>query len=295
MRKTSFLLALLLAAVALPGLAAAAKGSTVPAAAFYEYDRAQPLQVEQKLLEEAPAFTKYHLTYAGAHDQQVTADLWVPKTAGKHPAVLVQHGYGDSKDVDYVQLPAALLAGQGFVAMAIDAQYHGERARPGRTQELFNVGSLSMRDAFVQTVIDQRRAVDLLAGRPEVDPERIGYWGASMGAFLGSVLGGVEPRIKSVVLVVGGGGFRQRLGDKITPEQETTIAIVEPANWVGLISPRPLLMLNGRKDVLVRPEMTKVLFAAAREPKRLVWYDSGHHDIPVDQVMKESIAHLGRM
>jgi len=281
--------------VVLGGNAWAAAPPTVSALAFYDYDQSQPLAVEQQVLEDKEGYTKYHLTYASAHDQQVTAHLWVPKAEGRHPAVLVQHGYGDSKDVDYVQLPALHLVGKGFVAMAIDAQYHGERARPGRGKELFNTGSLTMRDAFVQTVVDLRRAVDLLSARPEVDTGRIGYWGASMGAFLGSVTAAVEPRLKSVVLVVGGGGLGRLLKGKPTPKQERTLTVVEPTKWVGLISPRPLLMLNGTKDVLIPRAATELLYQAAGEPKRIVWYESGHHDVPMADVLRESVQHLGRM
>jgi len=278
-------------------LLAVVQAPQVSATAFYQYDASQPLAVEEKVLEETPTFTRLHVTYASAHDQRVTANLWLPKDGKpKHPAVIVQHGYGDSKEVDYVQVPASILAGKGFVVIAIDAQYHGERKRPGADQALFNVGSLSMRDAFVQTVIDHRRAVDLLQARPEVDPDKIGYWGASMGAFLGSVTCAVEPRIKTVVLVVGGGGLGRRLGHEPTAVEKDTLAVIEPANWIGLISPRPVLMLNGAEDKVVPRQATEILYAAAQEPKRIVWYEGkGHHDVPIDKIMAESVAAFSAM
>ncbi len=292
--RATWLVVLAVLVSAVPATAAV-QPPTVSALAFYDYDRSLPLDIEQKQVEDTPAFTKYHLWYTSAHDQRVSAELWVPKTPGPHPAVIVQHGYGDSKDVDYVQGPAGILAGQGFVAIAIDAQYHGERARKGMEQALFNPASVAMRDAFVQTVIDQRRAVDVLFTRPEVDPKRIGYWGASMGGFLGAVFCGVEPRIKSVVLVVTGGGLAKRLGTKMSALATRAATVIEPANWVGMIAPRPLLMLNGTKDTSIPRPATELLYAAAREPKRIIWYESGHHDIPIEPVMKESLAHLGRM
>jgi len=55
----------------------------------------------------------------------------------------------------------------------------------------------------VQTVIDLRRAVDVVLSRPGVDPKRIGFVGHSFGATWGGVLAGVEKRIKAYVLMAG--------------------------------------------------------------------------------------------
>ena len=45
---------------------------------------------------------------------------------------------------------------------------------------------------------------------------------------------------------------------------------------VSRISPRPVLMQNGRKDLLVPSDRAKALYDAAKEPKDIRWYDSGH-------------------
>ena len=49
-----------------------------------------------------------------------------------------------------------------------------------------------------------RRAVDLLRAGREVDPNRIGLVGWSLGARVGAVTAGVEPRLHAVVLMSGG-------------------------------------------------------------------------------------------
>lgn len=258
----------------------------VSALAFYDYDANLPLDVEQTEAKRTDAFTQYHLWYTSAHSQRVSALLTIPAGATNPPVIFVQHGYGDSKEVDYVQWPTMFIIKEGYAVMSIDAQYHGERKKPNFPQELFNVRSPEARDAFVQTVIDLRRAVDLLAKRDDVDATRVGYLGMSMGAMLGAVFCGVEKRVNAACLVVGGGGFAQLLGAKVDPEVRANTDVIDPVYYVGMISPRPLLMINGRKDDKVRPANAQAMFDAAREPKRIEWYDGGHYDPPLAKVQE---------
>jgi len=272
-----------------------AQGAVVqlPVTAFYRYDAALPLDVEQKVLRESAEAITYHLTYASAHDQRVAALVTVPKGKGPFPAVIAQHGYGDNKEVDYVAGISQVLVKNKYAVMAIDAQYHGERVKPGRDMFMVATAPYAARDAFVQTVIDLRRAVDLLQSRPEIDANRIGYWGASMGAMLGAIFCGLDTRVKAACLVVGGGGLESALSKRfgVVPGEgiKEALAVMEPDNYVGMISPRPLLMLNGKKDKTISPEAAQSLFDAAGEPKRIIWYDAGHTDLPPAQVMGESL------
>jgi len=288
-RSSVIVLGLIIAITALAACAWAAQPVAAPevsALAFYDYDASLPLDVEQTELKRTDAFTQYHLWYASAHDQRVSALLTIPAGGGKHPVIFVQHGYGDSKEVDYVQWPTLFLVKEGYAVMSIDAQYHGERKRPHRPQELFNVRSAETRDAFVQTVIDLRRAVDLLQKRDDVDGTHIGYLGMSMGAMLGAVSCGVEKRVAAACLIVGGGDFARLLPGKINPGVETNVKVIDPVYYAGMISPRPLLMINGRSDRLVPPANAQALFDAAREPKRIEWYEGGHHDPPLGKVQQ---------
>lgn len=268
-------------------------GPQVPALAFYRYDGGAPLAAEQSVLEENDVYTRYHLRYRSVSGQMVTAILQVPKKGGPFPAVIVQHGYGDSKTVDYVDIPSRLLAGSGYVTLAIDAANHGERAVEGAPQDLFNLGSVESRRGFVQTVIDLRRGVDYLQSLPEVDGGRVGYLGFSMGAIVGAVFCGVEQRVKCAALVVGGGNLRPLVkgGDpEVVAENEV---IVEPCNYVGMIAPRPLLMINGKRDDRVPAAAAEALYNAAGEPKRIVWYEAGHYDLPVAEVLGELAGFFG--
>ncbi|QUQ72411.1 alpha/beta hydrolase [Kutzneria sp. CA-103260] len=50
----------------------------------------------------------------------------------------------------------------------------------------------------------------------------------------------------------------------------------EPAGWVPLISPKPLLMIVGEGDTCTYPDIQKAVFETAGEPKKLVTHPGGH-------------------
>ena len=58
---------------------------------------------------------------------------------------------------------------------------------------------------------DLGRSIDYLETRPDIDHEKLAYEGYSLGAALGSLLPGVEPRFKALVLVCGGFWLQKRL------------------------------------------------------------------------------------
>jgi putative redox protein len=43
------------------------------------------------------------------------------------------------------------------------------------------------------------------------------------------------------------------------------------------LSPRPLLVIHGKKDALVPPAEAEIIYRSAGEPKRLVWIEDGDH------------------
>lgn len=57
---------------------------------------------------------RYSVSFDSVHDQRVTAIYTVPHGATKpRPAVILLHGSGGNKDVDYVRLSSDMLSGLG--------------------------------------------------------------------------------------------------------------------------------------------------------------------------------------
>ena len=264
--------------------------------AFYTYDRQMPLNPDIKPLDSNTIRTRYSLTYDSVHDQRVTAIVALPKHfTAPFPAVLLVHGSGGNKDTSYIAACSEMLTSQGYATLSIDTQYHGDRRRPGRSGEIHMPDSFTMRDAWVQTVVDLRRAVDYLDTRPDIDPGKIGYLGFSQGAMIGSVVGGVEARISCFCLAVPGGGFVnivQHIDEypvlkahwpiQVTPDVLKTVEevsnITDPIYYVGRILPRPLLIIVAKNDEIIPPSASQALIVAAhaKEPDNVKRWASGH-------------------
>lgn len=255
--------------------------------ALYDYDAALPLHAELLPLEDKTASqtalrARWHLAYDSVHDQRVTAIFTIPKKfAPAYPAVILLAGSGGHKDTDYVRIAADMMATLGYATLSIDAQYHGERSRPGKSGDIHLISSDTMRDAWIQTVVDLRRAVDYLQSRPDIDGKKIGYLGFSQGGMIGGTFIGVEPRVTAACLAIPGGGFlewgpKAGLWKETTPAIEANAAMTDPIHFIGSFGPRPLLMLSAKRDELIPKFATDALFAAARDPKEIVWFDSGH-------------------
>ena len=255
---------------------------------FYKYDKDLPFNLEEKVFKETDKYTLYRWEFDSTHGKRVTALFSVPKgVKGPFPVVLFLHGYTGNKGDVVTALDA--MSPLGYAALALDAEYHGERAVPGKN--MYSKLLYSTRDAMMQTIVDYRRAMDILETRPEIDKNRIGYIGGSMGGIFGAVLAAVDTRIRATVLAVGGAdwGFlinasvvSQALGlasgeHPLKPKLfREVVAPVDPINWAQKISPRPVLMLNATHDVLVNPKANIFLFNRLLPPKKIVWFNSGH-------------------
>ncbi|MGC9317657.1 MAG: alpha/beta hydrolase family protein [Armatimonadota bacterium] len=253
--------------------------------AVYDYDAEAPLEITPGELSDLGALAVENLTFAGAGGEHVPAVLIRPTGVERPPVVLFLHGLGGDKG--QARLAAMLLAPQGVAVMAIDAALHGDRAVEGP-----GIGRQLAADlqALVRTVIDNRRAIDYIHTRGDLDPDRLVLMGASMGAILGSIVAAVDERIDAAVLLVGGGGWERILEASEHPAAaalresglsgEGSLAQLDPVHFVGHISPRPVLMVNGTQDRIIPPEAAEALHQAAQQPKEVLWYEGGHVGMP---------------
>ena len=305
MKKYRVLFLAILAALICTAIPRAAEKADFTAR--YDYDKSLPLNVFEREVSQNKEFTQYQVQFDSTNGERVPALLNLPVGAeAPYPCIIAQHGYGGNKKD--MMIVAISIARMGYAMLAIDAQYHGERKQRGK--DIFSLDVDDDLQALTQTVVDLRRAVDYLESRDDMDADRISYIGISMGALLGSVFNGVEGRTKAPILIVGGGGWRTLIQDsQIGPAiamrkhlEEKNLNIddyadmmqsVDPVNFIGMISPRPVLFINGKRDVIVPVSSNKLLHQAAGEPKEIIWFDgieadpTGH--IPPIRDMLETI------
>jgi cephalosporin-C deacetylase len=145
----------------------------------------------------------YRATYAGWDGARISGWYLAPEAASPLPALVVYHGYSGSKGAIYDLLG---WAGQGYAVLAVDVRgQNGDTADPtdypsGHFQGWMTLGVLDPARYFYRGVfVDCVRALDFVADRPEVDPERIGVTGISQGGGLTIAVAGLDRRPKVAI------------------------------------------------------------------------------------------------
>ncbi len=189
---------------------------------------------------------------------------------GPFPLVIATHGLLSNKAQVCGQVAWAL-AEQGYATLAADMPCHGER--PGDLLKMSDAGSRQTRfPLYQQAVVDVRQLMDLAEQLPQIDAKAgIRLVGYSMGSWISSTAGPADPRVKAIVLMVGGAFDIPEAALK-----DPKVSACDPRISLQHFTDKPVLFLNGKTDGIVAPEHSKRLFAACPEPKKQIWYDSGH-------------------
>ncbi len=261
---------------------------------YYEYDQELPLLDSVFLMADSSDYHLYYLKYQSVHDEVVTGLLTLPREGVQpFPTVILLHGMGDRKTVDYIEAGNQYLINAGYAVLRLDISNHGDRKKYDYDFDLTEGYRYWTRDIITQTVFDLRRAVDFIYTREELDHDRIGFFGISLGGIIGTIFCSVEERIEVPVIVLAGGNLNLMFGrDAFSGDTKDYLSIIDPVNYVAKISPRPLLMINAENDDVVPPITSKLLYKAAKKPKEIIWHPSKHHDLPIEKAYPEGIQWL---
>jgi len=206
--------------------------------------------------------------------EPVPALLLIPdKRPARAPGLLYIHWHGGMYDLGKEQLLkgveaqpayAPVCAEKGIVTLAIDSWCFGERKHEadGRTgeQDAFKLMLWKGQVLFGMMMIDEFRAFDYLAHRPEVDAQRLGVLGMSMGSTKAWWLAALEPRVKVCLDVCCMTDFEELIkanglsGHGIYYYVPSLLKHFQTAEINELIVPRAHLSLNGRLDDLTPPK-----------------------------------------
>ncbi len=214
---------------------------------------------------------------------------------------------------------AAELARQGYVVLTIDMFYWGERrmlldedpadwrerpvSMPAERVQLFNRRA-SQNEQFAARALmtagitwpgvmfwDDMRSVDYLVTRPEVDPQRIGCVGLSIGGLRSMHLAALDERIRAAVICGWMASFPAQLKTHLLHSIGFTKLIPGATRWLdypdiaALAMPSPILVINGRQDGLFEPAGVQSCFdklaacyqkAGVPDRFRGSWYDTPH-------------------
>lgn len=266
-------------------IAASAMASAQADPKLFDYDSSAPLQYEEKEVSVRDGVRVVDAKYASPKGGTVTCYVVSPVRKGKYPGIVWQHGGGQNRQWF---LPDAIeLARAGAVSILLDAP--DQRPADLRAAKAPGGDAAQMVAGLVQVAVDSRRAFDVLAARPDVDSQRIGYAGLSFGAMMGATLSGVDTRFKCFVFMVGLEGLARHYKEsplfagmrEKTPKDDferflKDIAPVDNIHYIGKAT-APMFFQAARFDWGVPVEHTYDFFkAAGSQQKTLEWYDTGH-------------------
>ena len=237
--------------------------------AAYDYDNSAAPDVKEEPVANDNMMV-LHITFTGPDGKPVSGTFMRPKADGIYPCALVLHGLTNTKEVA-ISLFGNRLVAKGFAILALDAPGHGHNQPPNKSYWRDTVYTRAVH----QGVRNYRRALDYLTARPDIDKERIGAIGNSMGAIMSAITGSVDDRIKAVSLCVGGDPFLAVARTRSHPEDYD----VSPSLYIPHFAPRPVLMFNSRTDPVMVLPAALVLQNAVKEPKQIRWF-AGTHDVP---------------
>lgn len=167
-----------------------------------ESNRLPALNIQILHSQQEDKYTRHNIVFTVADDEQLPAYLYIPHQEGepeKLPAMLVLHGTGDlgKQLVDgKSRLPnralAKELAERGYVVIAPDYPSMGDLKDYDFEKDRYQSGTM-------KAIFNHMRSVDLLQEREDVDPERIGVIGHSLGGHNAIFVAAFDPRIKVTV------------------------------------------------------------------------------------------------
>jgi dienelactone hydrolase len=245
---------------------------------FFSFDTSMAYAESVISIENIEGLKREHFTFQSTQDTRVSSYLYYPiehNIEDRSAIILLHGGTGTGKDAPYNVRHSQQLARAGFTVLAIDFLHFGERktglmtkfTEKDKHENLYNKPSEYL-SWIIQNVKDIGRASDFLISEKRINKNRIALFGLSRGAQVAMIAGGVLKKFKTVVLYHGG---------HFDALETAHSGAACPANYIGRISPIPLLMINGtydndyKKNTSVEP-----LVKLAQDPKKIIWTEGGH-------------------
>lgn len=258
-------------------------------------------------------YTRYEIDFLAAAGERVPAYLYLPhrsSVSGKMPAMLALHPTGaeGKKIVDGQGKAnrgyAKELAERGYVVIAPDYPSFGDLSDYDFNTDRYQSGTMA-------AIHYHMRCVDLLSSRPDVDRERIGVIGHSLGGHNAMFVGAFDERLKVVVTSSGwtqmeyydiGPSASERYGGRLGPyAQDRYMPLVRekykldgnliPINYhemIALLAPRAFFSNSPINDanfdvkgVIKGMKMAEEVFQFFGAGDQLqVRYPEAEHDFP---------------
>jgi dienelactone hydrolase len=219
----------------------------------------------------------------------VHAEFYRPDGKGPFPGLIILDITAGDQSLS--RSMGTYFAQKGIAGLFVQMAYYGPRRPPGSRLRLLSTNVPQSLNAVCQTVLDLRRATAWLEARPEVDRKRLGIVGTSLGSMIGALAAEMEPKLRRVAVLLGGGGLVDAYYDhpqaapyrtafeKLGGTKQMVVkmlAPVDPLTCAANLKDRKVLIIAGKRDEIVLPKMSIALWEASGRQK-IVWYDCTHY------------------
>jgi hypothetical protein len=142
-----------------------------------------------------------------------------------------------------------------------------------------------------------RSAVDVMVEKPEVDSNNVFIWASSMGAIYSSIVIGLDKRINSGIIILGGGSIpdivtdskqkyivrykRERMIKENLTEDAFRLKMkeaikIDPLHYAKLRSSSEIFFIMANKDTSVPSKYQHALYESFGSPEHCKKYNGGH-------------------
>ena len=218
------------------------------------------------------------------------AGWYVPPSAPGGALVMAQHGYKSSRGE--MLGAAAMLHRHGYGVLITST-----RAHDMSDGTLITFGKLEMQDMSAW--------FGFARSQPDADPARIGILGNSLGGSLAIQFAADTPGIKAVAANSAFSSLQDTVETSVRfftglppfpfaplitfwAEREAGFktADIDAKKWIGRLSPRPVLLMQGGADVVISTTSGQRLYDAAGLPKEL-WFEPAVTHAAFDRMMPQ--------
>lgn len=274
-------------------------------------ERPDPRKVKTLSREDKGDYILERFEFFNGVDMNVPGVLAIPKNvSGPVPVVIGMHGHSGSKDL---YLPnhesdlslAWLLIKKGFAVAAIDAYFNGERVFKGprgklerdaygQEMSLFKLHLWQGRTLWGMMLRDEFCLIDYLETRPELDKDRIGVTGMSMGCTRAWWVSALDERVKANAGVACFTRYTELLAHGKTHGiyyfVPGLIRHFDSEAIFALTAPRPMLQLSGDQDHNAPPDGVEILeqkigaiyrlYGKPENFRSVMYRNTGHEYLP---------------
>jgi len=273
-----------------------------------------PFAVQVMAVEDRGRYEARKIAMNLSADTRVKAYLLVPKGEGPFPGMLALHDHGahfsigkekvvrpfgepPERIADAEQWADACyggrfigdeLARRGYVVFATDALFWGDRGRREgvryESQQALAANMFQLGLSWAGTIVwDDLRSAEFLQGLPQVDPERIGCVGLSMGSNRSWHLAAATDVVRAGIAICWMGDTPTLMGEGNNQTKGySAFSMLHPGlrnrldypDVASIACPKPMLFYNGEEDGLFPVAGVQ----AAYDKMRQVWRDQGAED-----------------